>query len=168
MSNGRLMSNRITIRPAVANEMPLVLELVRELAVYEHLEHEMTATAEDFTAALFGPQASAEVVLACLDGTPVGYALFFRTFSSFVGKPGIFLEDLFVRPHARGLGVGKGLLAWLARSALERGCARLEWAVLDWNEPSIGFYRSLGAVAQDEWTTYRLTDGALEQLARQG
>ena len=160
MSN-RLMSNRITIRPAATNETPLVLELVRELAVYERLEHEMTATAEDFTAALFGPR-------ACLDGTPVAYALFFRTFSSFVGKPGIFLEDLFVRPHARGLGVGKRLLAWLARSSLERGCARLEWAVLDWNAPSIGFYRSLGAVAQDEWTTYRLTDEALEQLARKG
>jgi GNAT superfamily N-acetyltransferase len=161
------MPNSITIRPAAPHEMPLVLEFVRELAVYEHLEHEMTATAEDFAAALFGPQACAEVVFACVDHTPVGYALFFRTFSTFVGKPGIFLEDLFVRPQARGHGIGKRLLSWLARTALERGCGRLEWAVLDWNEPSIGFYRSLGAIAQDEWTTYRLTDEALEQLARQ-
>ena len=160
------MSDNITIRPSAPHEIPLVLEFVRGLAVYEHLEHEMTATDEDFAAALFGPQACAEVVFACVDGTPVGYALFFRTFSSFVGKPGIFLEDLFVRPHARGQGIGKRLLAWLARTALERGCGRLEWAVLDWNEPSIGFYRSLGAIAQDEWTTYRLTDEALEQLAR--
>lgn len=160
------MTNSFTIRPAASHEMPLVLEFVRELAVYEHLEHEMTATAEDFSAALFGPRACAEVVFACVDGTPAGYALFFQTFSSFVGKPGIFLEDLFVRPHARGHGVGKRLLAWLARTALERGCGRLEWAVLDWNEPSIGFYRSLGAIAQDDWTAYRLTDEALEQLAR--
>jgi GNAT superfamily N-acetyltransferase len=166
MSNSRLTSDAITIRPAAAHEMPLVLEFVRELAIYERLEHEMTATAEDFAAALFGSQACAEVVFACLDDAPVGYALFFRTFSTFVGKPGIFLEDLFVRPQARGHGVGKRLLAWLARTALERGCGRLEWAVLDWNEPSIGFYRRLGAVAQDEWTAYRLTDAALEQLAR--
>jgi GNAT superfamily N-acetyltransferase len=167
MFNDRLMSNRVTIRAAAVDEVPLVLEFVRELAVYERLEHEMTATAEGFASALFGPRPCAEAVFACLDGTPVGYALFFRTFSSFVGKPGIFLEDLFVRPHARGRGVGKRLLAWLARTALERGCGRLEWAVLDWNEPSIGFYRSLGAVAQDQWTTYRLTDEALELLARQ-
>jgi GNAT superfamily N-acetyltransferase len=162
------MSNSITIRPATPHEIPLVLEFVRELAIYERLEHEMTATAEDFAAALFGARSCAEVVFACLDGTPVGYALFFRTFSTFVGKPGIFLEDLFVRPHARGHGVGKRLLAWLARTALERGCGRLEWAVLDWNEPSIGFYRSLGAVAQDQWTAYRLADQALQELARQG
>ena len=160
------MADSITIRPAAPHEIPLVLEFVRGLATYERLEHEMTATAEDFAAALFGPQACAEVVLACIDGTPVGYALFFRTFSSFVGKPSIFLEDLFVRPDARGHGVGKRLLAWLAQTALERGCGRLEWAVLDWNEPSIAFYRSLGAIAQDEWTTYRLTGEALEQLAR--
>jgi GNAT superfamily N-acetyltransferase len=157
----------ITIRPAAPHEIPLVLEFVRELARYERLEHEMTAAPRDFAEALFGPRASAEVVFACLDGTPVGYALFFGTFSSFIGKPGIFLEDLFVRPAARGRGIGKRLLAHLARTVLERGCVRLEWAVLDWNEPSIGFYRSLGAVAADEWTTYRLTDGALERLAHE-
>ena len=147
--------------------MPLVLEFVRQLAIYEHLEPEMTATPADFAAALLRPRPYAEVVFACLDGVPVGFALFFPSFSTFVGKPGIFLEDLFVRPEARGRGVGKRLLAWLAHTALERGYARLEWAVLDWNEPSIGFYRSLGAVAQDEWTTYRLTGAALEQLARE-
>jgi GNAT superfamily N-acetyltransferase len=159
------MSNMITIRPAAANEMPLVLEFVRELAVYERLEHEVTATAADLAAALLGPRRCAEVVFACLDGTPVGYALFFTSFSSFIGKPGLFLEDLFVRPTARGRGIGKQLLAHLARTALERGYTRLEWAVLDWNEPSIGFYRSLGAVAQDDWTMYRLTGAALQRLA---
>jgi len=160
-----MMSNTITIRPAAAHEMPLMLEFVRELAVYERLEHEVTATAADLAAALLGSRRCAEAVFACLDGTPVGYALFFTSFSSFVGKPGIFLEDLFVRPQARGRGIGKRLLAHLARTALERGYTRLEWAVLDWNEPSIGFYRSLGAVAQDQWTAYRLTGAALERLA---
>jgi GNAT superfamily N-acetyltransferase len=106
------------------------------------------------------------VVFACRDDVPVGFALFFHSFSTFRGKPGIYLEDLFVRPEARGHGVGKRLLAWLAAAALELGCARLEWAVLDWNEPALGFYRSLGAVAQDEWTTWRLTDAALQRLAR--
>jgi GNAT superfamily N-acetyltransferase len=161
------MADTLTIRAAAEHEMPLVLEFVRELAVYERLEHEVTATQADFAAALIGPRRCAEVVFACLDDTPVGYALFFQTFSSFVGKPVIFLEDLFVRPEARGRGIGKRLLAWAARTALERGCPRLEWAVLDWNEPSIGFYRSLGAIAQDEWTTYRLADAALQRLALQ-
>jgi GNAT superfamily N-acetyltransferase len=160
-------ASTLTIRPAAGHEMPLVLELVRELATYERLAHEVTATPADFAAALFGPQACAEVLFACLDGTPVGYALFFRTFSSFVGKPSIFLEDLFVRPQVRGRGIGKRLLAHLAHLALERGCGRLEWAVLDWNQPSIGFYRSLGAVAEDDWTTYRLTGAALERLAQE-
>jgi GNAT superfamily N-acetyltransferase len=146
--------------------MPEVLAFIRELAVYERLEHEVVASVADLAAALFGPQRYAEVVFACRDGVPVGFALFFHNFSTFVGKPGIYLEDLFVRPAARGHGIGKRLLAWLAATALERGCARLEWAVLDWNEPALGFYRSLGAVAQDEWTTFRLTDAALERLAR--
>jgi GNAT superfamily N-acetyltransferase len=106
------------------------------------------------------------VVFACVDDTPVGFALFFHNFSTFHGKPGIYLEDLFVRPHARGRGIGKRLLAWLARAARERGCARLEWGVLDWNAPAIAFYRSLGAIPQDEWTTMRVSDAALERLAR--
>jgi len=160
------MADSLTIRPAAADEIPLVLEFIRELAVYERLEHRMSATAEDLATALFGPRPYAEVVFACLEGTPVGFALFFHTFSTLMGKPAIYLEDLFVRPQARGRGIGKRLLAWLARTALERGCARLEWVVLDWNAPSIAFYRSVGAVAHDEWTAMRVSGAALEQLAR--
>jgi GNAT superfamily N-acetyltransferase len=155
----------ITIRTATPADVRLVLEFIRALALYEHLEQEVVATEADVAAALFGPRPYAEVVFACLDATPVGFALFFHNFSTFMGKAGIYLEDLFVRPEGRGLGLGRRLLAWLARTALERGCARLDWAVLDWNEPSIGFYRSLGAVAQDEWTTFRLTGPELRRLA---
>ncbi len=157
----------ITIRPALAQDLPQVLTFIRELAVYEHLEHQVVATEADLKMALFGPRPYAEVVFACLDGVPVGFALFFHNFSTFLGRPGIYLEDLFVRPEARGVGVGKRLLAWLARTALERGCGRLDWAVLNWNEPSIGFYRSLGAMAVDEWTTFRLTGAALQRVARE-
>jgi GNAT superfamily N-acetyltransferase len=159
------VSGEITIRPATRSDLPRVLAFIRELAVYEHLEHEVVASETEVGAALFGPLPAAEVVFACLDGTPVGFALFFHNFSTFLGRAGIYLEDLYVRPETRGLGIGKRLLAWLAHTALERGCARLDWAVLDWNEPSIGFYRSLGAVALDEWTTYRLAGEALERLA---
>jgi len=159
------VARTITIRPATAGDLSQVLTFIRELAVYERLEREVVATEADLGAALFGPRAYAEVILACLDGTPVGFALFFHNFSTFLGKPGIYLEDLFVRPEARGLGVGRQLLAWLARTTLERGCARLDWAVLDWNEPSIGFYVSLGAVAQNDWTTFRLAGAALQRLA---
>jgi len=159
------VSGEITIRPATRSDLPRILAFIRELAVYEHLEHEVVASEAEVGTALFGPLPAAEVVFACLDGTPVGFALFFHNFSTFLGRPGIYLEDLYVLPEARGLGIGKRLLAWLARTALERGCARLDWAVLDWNEPSIGFYRSLGAVALDEWITYRLAGEALERLA---
>jgi GNAT superfamily N-acetyltransferase len=162
------MPDTVTIRPAAEHEIPLVLEFVRELARYEHLEHEVMATPADLAAALFGPRRYAEVVFACLDATPVGFALFFHNFSTFAGKPGIYLEDLFVRPQARGRGIGRQLLAWLAHMALERGCPRLDWAVLDWNAPSIGFYLGLGAQRLDEWTTFRLSGASLEQLARQG
>jgi len=160
------MPAALTVRPATEHEVPEVLRFIRELAVYERLEHEVVATEAALREALFGPRPYAEVVFACLDGTPVGFALFFHNFSTFVGKPGIYLEDLFVRPEARGQGVGRCLLAWLARTALERGCGRLEWAVLDWNEPAIGFYRSLGAVSQDDWITMRVSGAALERLAR--
>ena len=159
------MSHEISIRRATRGDLPQVLSFIRELARYERLEHEVVASEADLATALFGPRPFAEVVLACLDGAPVGFALFFHNFSTFRGKPGIYLEDLFVRPEARGRGIGKRLLGWLARTALERGCARLDWAVLDWNTPSIGFYRSLGAVAIDEWTTFRLSGEALERLA---
>jgi len=159
------MSPIVTIRPAQSHEMGVVLGYIRELAVYERLEEQCVATEAQLATALFGARPYAEVVFACLDGTPVGFALFFHSFSTFLGKPGLYLEDLFVRPAARGLGIGKRLLVWLARTALERGCARLDWAVLDWNEPSIGFYHRLGGVALDEWTTFRLTGAALERLA---
>jgi GNAT superfamily N-acetyltransferase len=156
----------VTVRAATATDVRLVLAFIHELAVYERLERSVVATERDLAAALFGPRPYAEVALACLDGREVGFALFFHNFSTFLGKPGIYLEDLFVRPEARGQGVGKRLLAWLAAIALERGCGRLEWAVLDWNEPSIGFYKGLGAVPLDEWTTFRLTGAALERLGR--
>ncbi len=159
------MSEVVTIRAAREDEVGRVLGFIRELAEYEHLEHQAVATEQSLRKALFGPRPYAEVVFACLGAEPVGFALFFHNFSTFMGLPGIYLEDLFVRPEVRGRGVGRKLLEWLAALAVERGCGRLEWAVLDWNAPSIGFYRSLGAVTLDEWTTYRLTGEALEKLA---
>jgi len=160
-----ITNDSITIRPATRSEVPLVLEFIRDLARYERLEHEVSASEGELAEALFGERRYAEVVFACSEGRPVGFALFFHNFSTFKGRPGIYLEDLFVRPEARGRGIGKRLLTHLARTALERRCARLEWAVLDWNEPSIGFYRGLGAVPMDEWTTFRLTGDALALLA---
>jgi GNAT superfamily N-acetyltransferase len=159
------MSGEILIRPATRGDLAQILAFVRELATYERLEHQVVASESDLAVALFGPRPYAEVVFACLDGSPVGFALFFHNFSTFLGKPGIYLEDLYVRPEARGRGIGRRLLAWLARTALERGCGRLDWAVLNWNTPSIGFYRNLGAVAIDEWTTFRLSGEPLERLA---
>jgi GNAT superfamily N-acetyltransferase len=158
--------DELILRAPRRDEVPEVLALIRELAAYERLAGEAVATEADLAMALFGERPFAEVVLACRDAAPLGYALFFHNFSSFRSKPGLYVEDLFVRPAARGHGVGRRLFAWLARTALERGCTRLEWAVLDWNAPSIGFYRGLGGVAQDDWITYRLTGAALERLAR--
>jgi len=155
----------IHIRQTREADVPLVLTLIRELARYERLEHEVVASEADLRSALFGTRPYAEAVLACLDEVPQGFALFFHNFSTFRGRPGLYLEDLYVRPEARGLGLGKALLEHLAHTAIERGCARLEWAVLDWNEPSIGFYRSLGAVPRDEWRIFRLTGDALERVA---
>ena len=160
------MADAVEIRPAAAHDVGAVLAFIRELAVYEHLEHEVVATEADLAAALFGPRPYAEVVLACVAGEPVGFALFFHNFSTFRGKPGLYLEDLFVRPAVRGRGIGRELLAWLARTALERGCARLDWAVLDWNAPAIAFYRRLGAVALEDWRTFRLSGAALAHLAQ--
>ena len=159
------MSDTITIRPASRADVPLVLQFIRDLARYERLEHEVSASEAELGEALFGDRPYAEVVFACSAGEPVGFALFFHNFSTFKGRPGIYLEDLFVRPEARGRGIGKLLLAYLARTAVARRCARLEWAVLDWNEPSIGFYRSLGAVPLDEWRIFRLAGDALALLA---
>jgi len=162
------VSDKITIRPATRADVPVVLRFIRDLAIYERLEHEVSASENELADALFGDRRHAEVIFACSGGEPVGFALFFHNFSTFKGRPGIYLEDLFVRPEARGRGIGKLLLAYLARTAVERRCARLEWAVLDWNEPSIGFYRSLGAVPMDEWTIFRLTGEPLALLARSG
>jgi len=161
------MSDPITLRPATRDDVPVVLQFIRDLARYERLEHEVSACESELAEALFGERRHAEVVLACSEGVPVGFALFFHNFSTFKGRPGIYLEDLYVRPEARGRGIGKLLLAHLAKTAVERRCARLEWAVLDWNAPSIGFYRSLGAVPMDEWTVFRLTGDALALLGGQ-
>ncbi|HEY1890721.1 MAG TPA: GNAT family N-acetyltransferase [Steroidobacteraceae bacterium] len=162
------MSDTITIRPATRDDVPLVLQFIRDLATYERLEHQVSASEAQLREALFGERRYAEVVFACSGAEPVGFALFFHNFSTFKGQPGIYLEDLFVRPEARGRGVGKRLLSYLARTAVERRCARLEWAVLTWNEPSIGFYRSLGALPMDEWKVFRLTGEALASLAGSG
>jgi GNAT superfamily N-acetyltransferase len=159
------MSEPISIRPAGAGDVAVILQFIRDLAQYEHLEHQVVATEEMLRESLFGSRPYAEVVLACLNGEPVGFALFFHNFSTFLGRAGIYLEDLYVRPEARRHGVGHRLLTWLAATAVSRGCGRLEWAVLDWNEPSIRFYRNLGAVPLDDWTTYRVTGPALNALS---
>lgn len=153
------------IRAARAEDVEIIAALIHELAVYEKLEHEARATPETLREQLFGPRAFAEVLLAEVAGEVVGFALFFHNFSTFRGQPGLYLEDLFVRPEHRGRGIGKALLIKLASIAVERNCGRMEWAVLDWNEPSIGFYRSLNAKPMDEWTVYRLQDEPLRALA---
>ena len=155
----------LTIRPATRADLPLIAELIRALAEYEQLAHAVRFDEKVLGEKLFGPRPYAEVVIGEIEGAAQGFALFFHNFSTFEGKPGIYLEDLFVRPAARGSGLGKALLAHLAALAIERDCARLEWSVLDWNEPAIGFYRTLGARMMDEWTVMRL-DGA--DLARLG
>lgn len=154
----------LTIRPATAADLPLIAQLIRDLAEYEKLAHEVRFDEAVLGAKLFGPRPYAEVVIGELDGTPQGFALFFHNFSTFEGRPGIYLEDLFVRPAARGAGLGKALLSHLAALAIERDCARLEWSVLDWNEPAIGFYRKLGARLMDEWTVMRVDGAELAQL----
>jgi GNAT superfamily N-acetyltransferase len=156
------------IRPVTPDDMEVVANLVRELAVYERLEDHAKATPDDFRRHLFGPRPAAEAAIAEVDGQPIGFALWFTTFSTFRGQPGIYLEDVFVRPRYRGQGIGKAMLAMLARLAVERGYGRLEWSVLNWNEPAIGFYCSLGARPMDEWTVYRLYDEPLTQLAAMG
>jgi GNAT superfamily N-acetyltransferase len=156
----------VVIRRARPDDAELLANLVRELAVYEKLEEFARATAADFHRHLFGPSPVAEAAIAEVDGEAVGFALWFTTFSTFRGQAGTYLEDLFVRPAFRGRGTGKALLAMVARLAAERGCGRLEWSVLNWNSPAIGFYRSLGARPMDEWTVYRIDDQALERLAK--
>ena len=156
----------LTIRPAIATDLPLIAELIRALADYEKLANEVRFDHAVLAAKLFGPRPYAEVIIGEVDGVAQGFALFFHNFSTFEGRPGVYLEDLFVRPQARGSGLGKALLAELARIAVERDCARLEWSVLDWNEPAIGFYKALGAKPMDEWTVFRVDGTALETLAQ--
>ncbi len=156
----------ITTRAALPSDVPVILRFIQGLAEYEKLSHACVATQAELSATLFGAHPYAEVLLASWYGEPVGFALFFHSYSTFLAKPGIYLEDLFVEPSVRGKGLGKALLSHLARVAVDRGCGRLEWSVLDWNEPSIQFYKSLGAVAMDEWTGYRLTGEALTALAQ--
>jgi len=157
----------LEIRPATEDDVPLILSLIEELAEYERLSHEVSATEDVLRDSLFGERRVAETLLAYVGDEPAGFALFFHNFSTFLGKPGIYLEDLYVRPELRGAGVGRALLVRIARLAKERGCGRLEWWVLGWNEPAIGFYKTLGAVAMDDWTVYRLTGDALDKLAAQ-
>jgi GNAT superfamily N-acetyltransferase len=154
------------IRPAAAEDAPAIARLIHALAEYERLAHAVTLDETRLREHLFGPRPLAEVVLAEDAGEVVGYALFFPTYSTFRGQPGLYLEDLFVRPEYRGRGHGRALLSAVARLAVERGCGRLEWSVLDWNEPAIHFYRSVGAVSMDEWTGYRLTGEALAAAGR--
>ena len=157
----------LKIIPASQRDVPLVLSFIRKLAEYEKLSDQLVATEELLHEGLFGPRRVAEVVLAYLADEPVGFALYFHNFSTFVGRAGIYLEDLFVEPAQRGKGVGKALLAHVANIAVERGCGRFEWAVLDWNTPSIDFYKSLGAVPLEDWTLFRLTGDALRRAAAQ-
>ena len=157
--------NDFMIKPATIDDVPLILQFIKDLAEYEKLLHEVVATEEILRETLFGQHVHAEVVIGYLQGQPVSFALFFHNFSTFLGRSGIYLEDLFVEPVARGKGIGQKMLAYLAKLAKERNCGRLEWWVLDWNEEAIGFYKSLGAVPMDEWTVYRVTDQALDNLA---
>jgi GNAT superfamily N-acetyltransferase len=156
----------LSIRPACRADLQLIASLIRELAEYEHLSHEVRFDEAALDRYLFGERPMAEVVVGEVDGVAQGFALFFHNFSTFEGRPGIYLEDLFVRPEARGGGLGKVFLAHLAKLAVERGCARLEWSVLDWNEPAIGFYRKLGARALDDWTVMRVDGAVLSALAQ--
>ena len=162
----RYRPDNFSLRPAVPADVPTILSLIRDLAEYERLSDECVATEEALDRWLFREKL-AEAVIGVADGDPVGFALFFTSFSTFLAKPGIYLEDLYVVPKARGNGYGKQILRHLAGLVVERGYGRLEWACLDWNKPSIAFYLSLGAVAMDEWTTYRLTGDALAALAKQ-
>ena len=157
----------VRLRPAAREDAGQILSFIRELAEYEKLAHEAVADETILVAQLFGDHPAAEVIIADVDGQPAGFALFFHNFSTFLGQRGLYLEDLFVRPQFRGLGLGKRLMTYLARLAIERNCGRFEWAVLDWNDPAIRFYRSLGAIGQEEWTVQRVTGAALQRLAAQ-
>lgn len=156
----------LRIRPAVVGDCPLILELISELGAYERLSHEIVADVAALESSLFGPRPAAEVLIAEHAGTPAAFALFFHTYSTFLAKPGLYLEDLFVRPEHRKHGIGGALMRRLAQLAVERGCGRFEWSVLNWNEPALEFYRGLGAVPMAEWTVQRVTGDALLRLAQ--
>jgi GNAT superfamily N-acetyltransferase len=163
-----MTSGNFRIEPATEKDVPLILRFIGELAVYEKLAHEVTATEGTLRESLFGSRPAAEVVLAYAGDEPAGFAVYFQTFSTFLGRPGVYLEDLYVTPGWRGRGLGRRLLAWVARVAVERGGGRMEWSVLDWNELALGVYRRIGARAMDEWTVHRLTGAALRELANSG
>jgi len=156
----------ISVRPAEAQDIDVILQFIRELAEYERLSHEVVADEELLQQFLFGERPAAEAIIAEYETAPAGFALFFQTFSTFLGRPGLYLEDLYVNPSMRDKGIGKALLRYIARLAVERGFGRLEWSVLDWNESAVRFYERLGADAMDDWIVYRLTDDALAALSR--
>ena len=160
--------NQFEIRPAHVEDVPIILQLIRDLATYERAPNEVTATEEQLVDVLFGEQPAAEVLLAFEGQSPVGFAVFFYNFSTWLGRPGLYLEDLFVKPDRRGKGYGRALLVELAKIARDRECGRMEWAVLDWNEPAIKFYRALGAKPMDEWTVFRLTSDGIARLSDSG
>jgi len=155
------------IRPGTVADAPLILSLIKELAAYERLAHEVVATEDDIRRSLFGDRPMAETLIGVHDGVAVGFALFFYSFSTFLGKPGIYLEDLYVKPEYRGNGFGRRMLAHIAKLAEERNCGRYEWSVLDWNEPAIHIYAKLNAKPMKEWILYRLTGNALKKLAEE-
>lgn len=158
--------SEIVFREGTVDDVPLILTFIRALAEYERLPHEVVATEELLRETLFGERKVAEVLFAVVEDVEAGFALFFHNFSTFLGRPGLYLEDLFVLPEYRRAGIGKAMLKRLAQIAVERGCGRFEWWVLDWNEPSIEFYKARGAVAMDEWTVFRVTGDALTKLAQ--
>ena len=159
-------AENFTIRPAEIADVPIILQLIRDLATYERAPGDVTATEEQLRKVLFGAKPAAEVVIGLENETPVGFAVFFHNFSTWLGRPGLYLEDLFVKPEKRGRGYGRALLVHLAKIARERDCGRMEWAVLDWNEPAIQFYGKLGAKPMDEWTVFRLTREGISGLAQ--
>jgi GNAT superfamily N-acetyltransferase len=156
----------LRIQAASERDIPLILSFIHKIAAYEKLSHQVTATEETLRASLFGPKPAAEVLLAYWQDTAAGYAVFFHNFSTFLGRSGIYLEDLFVEPELRAKGIGKALLAAVAKEAQQRDCGRLEWSVLDWNRPAIDFYLSLGARPMEEWTIFRMTGDAIDRLAQ--
>ena len=159
-------ADSFTIQPAQLSDLPIILQLIRDLATYERAPNDVSATEDQLRRVLFGEKPSAEVLIAREGGEAVGFAVFFHNFSTWLGQPGLYLEDLFVKPEKRGQGFGRALLQHLARIAHDRGCGRMEWAVLDWNDPAIQFYRKLGAKPMDEWTVFRLTGDGITQLAQ--